>query len=75
MKWILRGFCTQHLTFQIIKAYLTEEIKQESEKIKSKRKRITEYEAGKLARPGEEWPELLQRIGHEYHVIFEKDKS
>ena len=54
---------------------LTEEIKVEVKESKSKRKRITEYEAGLLARPGEEWPELLQRIGSEYHVIFNKDKS
>ena len=42
----------------------------EAKEQKLKRKRITEYEASKLARPGEEWPELLQRIGSEYHVIF-----
>ncbi|MBS7821600.1 replication initiator protein A [Wohlfahrtiimonas chitiniclastica] len=52
---------------------LTEEIKVEAKESKSKRKRITEYEAGQLARPVEEWPELLQRIGSEYHVIFEKN--
>jgi len=52
---------------------LTEEIKVES-KEEPKRKRITEYEAGKLARPGEEWPELLKRIGSEYHVIFDQNK-
>lgn len=49
---------------------LTEEIKMEVKEQKPKRKRITEYEAGLLGRPGEEWPELLQRIGSEYHVIF-----
>jgi len=49
---------------------LTEEIKAEAKENKPKRKRITEYEAGQLARPGEEWPDLLQRIGSEYHVIF-----
>lgn len=53
---------------------LTEEIKVEAEEQKLKRKRITEYEAGQLARPGEEWPDLLKRIGSEYHVIFDKDK-
>ncbi len=52
---------------------LTEEIKVEAKESKPKRKCITEYEAGQLARPGEEWPELLQRIGSEYHVIFEKN--
>lgn len=41
---------------------------------KPKRKRITEQEAAKLGRPGEEWPDLLKRIGSEYHVIFDKDK-
>lgn len=54
---------------------LTEEIKQETKESKPKRKRITEYEAGKLARPGEEWPELLQRIGSEYYVIFDKNSE
>jgi len=39
---------------------------------KPKRKKITEYEAGQLARPGEEWQELLQRIGKDYQVIFDK---
>ncbi len=54
--------------------YLAEELKEEAKDLKPKRQRITEYEAGKLAKPGEEWPELLQRIGSEYHVIFDKDK-
>ena len=56
---------------------LTEEIKLEAKesKPKPKRKRITEYEAGKLARPGEEWPELLKRIGSEYHVIFDQNSE
>lgn len=49
---------------------LTEEIKAETKE--PKRKRITEYQAGRLAKPGEEWPELLKRIGAEYHVIFDK---
>lgn len=53
---------------------LTEELKIEAKEHKEKRKRITEYEAGLLARPGEEWPDLLQRIGSKYHVIFNKDK-
>jgi len=55
---------------RIILKNLTEEIKAEAQENKPKRKRITEYEAGQLARPGEEWPDLLQRIGSEYHVIF-----
>src|SRR5699024_823847 len=38
---------------------LTEEIKAETKE--PKRKRITEYQAGRLAKPGEEWPELLKR--------------
>ncbi|ELV07172.1 Replication protein [Wohlfahrtiimonas chitiniclastica SH04] len=37
---------------------------------KPKRQRITEHEAAKLGRPGEEWPDLLKRIGSKYHVIF-----
>jgi len=53
---------------------LTEEIKMEAKDKKPQRKRISEYEAGLLAKPGEEWPELLQRIGTEYHVIFNKNK-
>jgi len=48
-------------------------LKEVAKDSKPKRQRITEYEAGKLAKPGEEWPELLQRIGSEYHVIFDKD--
>ncbi|MBS7837233.1 replication initiation protein RepM [Wohlfahrtiimonas chitiniclastica] len=44
----------------------------EQVKTKPKRKHITEHEAAKLARPGEEWPDLLKRIGSEYHVIFDK---
>jgi len=52
---------------------LTEEIKVEAKE--PKRIRITEYEAGQLARPGEEWPELLKRIGSEYHVIFDKNSE
>lgn len=52
---------------------LTEEIKVEAKEQKPKRKRITEYEAGQLARPGEEWPDLLKRIGYEYHVIFDQN--
>ena len=39
---------------------------------KPKRKRITEHEAAKLGRPGEEWPDLLKRIGSKYHVVFNK---
>ncbi|MBS7829355.1 replication initiator protein A [Wohlfahrtiimonas chitiniclastica] len=54
---------------------LTEEIKAEAKENKPKRKRITEYEAGQLARPGEEWPDLLQRIGSEYHVIFNQNSE
>ena len=54
---------------------LTEEIKVEAKESKPKRKRITEYEAGQLARPGEEWPDLLKRIGSEYHVIFDKNSE
>jgi len=42
---------------------------------KPKRKKISEYEAGLLARPGEEWPDLLKRIGSEYEVIFNKKTS
>lgn len=37
-----------------------------------KRKRITEQEACTMANPGEEWPELLKRIGSKYHVVFDK---
>jgi len=55
--------------------YLTKEIKVEAKEQKPKRKRITEYEAGQLARPGEEWPELLKRIGSEYHVIFDQNSE
>ena len=51
---------------------LAKEIKTET-KQQPKRKRITEYEASLLAKPGEEWDELLQRIGSEYHVIFNKN--
>jgi len=47
----------------------------ETKEQKSKRKRITEYEAGQLARLGEEWPELLKRIGSEYHVVFDKNSE
>ena len=54
---------------------LTEEIKVEAKESKPKRKRITEYEAGQLARPGEEWPDLLKRIGSEYHVIFDQNSE
>ncbi|KZX37234.1 replication initiator protein A [Wohlfahrtiimonas chitiniclastica] len=54
---------------------LTEEIKLEAKDKKPKRKRITEQEAAKLARPGEEWPDLLKRIGSEYHVIFDKNSE
>ncbi|MBS7835250.1 replication initiator protein A [Wohlfahrtiimonas chitiniclastica] len=54
---------------------LTEEIKVEAKEQKPKRKRITEYEAGQLARPGEEWPDLLKRIGSEYHVIFNQNSE
>jgi len=52
---------------------LTEEVKVEAKEQKLKRKRITEYEAGQLARPGEEWPDLLKRIGSEYYVIFDQN--
>jgi len=54
---------------------LTEEIKVEAKEQKPQRKRITEYEAGQLARPGEEWPDLLKRIGSEYHVIFDQNSE
>ncbi|ELV07203.1 Replication protein [Wohlfahrtiimonas chitiniclastica SH04] len=47
----------------------------EQSKTKPKRKRITEQEAAKLGRPGEEWPDLLKRIGSEYHVIFDKNSK
>ncbi|MBS7815696.1 replication initiation protein RepM [Wohlfahrtiimonas chitiniclastica] len=47
----------------------------EQPKAKPKRKRITEQEAAKLGRPGEEWPDLLKRIGSEYHVIFDKNSE
>jgi len=50
---------------------LAQEIKTES-KQSPKRKRITEYEAGLLAKPGEKWPELLKRIGSQYQVDFDK---
>jgi len=49
---------------------LAKEIKAETKQ--PKRKRITEYEASLLAKPGEEWEDLLKRIGSEYHVIFDK---
>ncbi len=39
---------------------------------KPKRKKISEFEASQLAKPGEEWPDLLKRIGSKYHVIFNK---
>lgn len=39
------------------------------EEKKPTRKKITKQQAETLARPGEEWPELLARIGNEYHVI------
>jgi len=50
---------------------LANEIKSEV-KNTPKRKKITEYEASLLSRPGEEWDDLLKRIGSEYHVIFNK---
>lgn len=50
---------------------LKEEIKSNS-----KRKKISEYEAGQMAYPGEEWDDLLKRIGKDYHVIFKnKDEQ
>ncbi|MBS7835256.1 replication initiator protein A [Wohlfahrtiimonas chitiniclastica] len=54
---------------------LTEEIKLAAKDKKPKRKRITEQEAAKLGRPGEEWPDLLKRIGSEYYVIFDKNRE
>jgi len=45
------------------------------EKPKEKRKKISEYEAGLLANPGEEWPDLLKRIGSKYQVVFNKEKK
>jgi len=48
---------------------------EEQPKEKLKRKKISEYEAGKFARPGEEWEDLLKRIGSEYHVIFDKKNN
>lgn len=42
---------------------------------KIKRKRISEYNAAQMARPGEEWQDLLKRIGHQYHVIFDKKEE
>jgi hypothetical protein len=42
---------------------------------KTKRKRISEHDASKMARPGEEWKDLLKRIGHEYYVIFDKNNE
>lgn len=44
------------------------------EQPKQKRKAISEYEASQMANPGEEWPELLKRIGSKYHVIFDKNE-
>jgi len=44
------------------------------EQPKQKRKTISEYEASQMANPGEEWPELLKRIGSKYHVIFDKNE-
>lgn len=45
------------------------------EQPKQKRKAISEYEASQMANPGEEWDDLLRRIGSRYHVIFNKDKN
>lgn len=42
---------------------------------KIKRRRISEHDAAKMARPGEEWQDLLKRIGHQYHVIFDKKEE
>lgn len=42
---------------------------------KPKRKKISEYEAGLLANPGEEWPDLLKRIGSKYQVVFNKENN
>jgi len=39
---------------------------------KPKRQKISEHEASKLARVGESWQDLLQRISRDYHVIFDK---
>lgn len=63
----------EHLTLQKFKQDFTEQLKVEAKEHRPKRKRITEYEAGQLARPGEEWPDLLKRIGSEYHVIFDQN--
>jgi len=45
---------------------------EEQPKEKTKRKKISEYEAGQLARPGEEWDELLRRISKDYIIVFNK---
>lgn len=39
-----------------------------------KRKKISEQEACRIANPGEEWDDLLRRIGSKYHVVFDKNK-
>lgn len=36
---------------------------------KPTRKKITKQQAAAMGRPGEEWPELLARIGKDYHVL------
>jgi len=38
----------------------------------SKRKKITELEASQMAKPGEEWAELIKRLSSKYHIVFEK---
>jgi len=42
---------------------------------KQKRQKISEYEAGKLAKIGESWEDLLKRIGKDYHVVFNDKKN
>lgn len=40
----------------------------DNERAKPKRKRITRAEAEGMAKPGEEWPELLKRLSGEYFI-------
>ena len=65
----------KRVDLKVLKSKLKNETIKPVKDNKPKRKRITEYEAGLLASPGEEWPDLLKRIGSEYHVIFDKEKS
>ena len=45
----------------------------DSEAAKPKRKTITKAEAERMARPGEEWPDLLRRITSSHIVLGLKD--